>query len=281
MKFNLQIEFNELDKVKELMVGAIKFANILGGECSISECEKMFSNAKTMKEAEYYRSPMIEASATRGSDPANPQDGFISLKVEVKEELINKIADVIGDIGGSFAVPAALHLLGFSKSIKNSLKAISSSISEITNMVEIPEEEIRYLISNRKFPVRKFPVGYLNIEYTAVWKYDGFNKPYVYYFHCKDDIDRDIEDLIKKMENKNVPSVDKIDLTKEEASNRLKAIGIKTDVFGDEKEKEDTTDNNVISMDQLEKECDNADSDNEKPSLDKFIKQNFDDFNKK
>lgn len=264
MKFNLQIEFAEFDKAKELMVGCIKFANMLGANCSIAECEKMFDNAKTMSEAEYYNSPMIRANVNRGTNPGNQQDSFIGLHVEVDQRLIEKIADVIGELGGSFAIPAALHLLGFSKSIKNSFKAISSSISDISKMVEIPEEGIHYLISNKKFPI-----GDLNVEYTAVWRYDGFNKPYVYYFHCKDDIDRDIEDLIKKMENKNAPSVDKIDLTKEETSNRLKAIGIKADVFGDEKEKEKeecTDSNKVISMDKLEEICDGAGSNEKNPS---------------
>ena len=270
MKFNLQIEFSELDKAKELMIGCVNFANMLGANCSVDACKKMFDNAKTMGEAEYYNSPMISANVNRGTNPDNQQDGFIGLHVEIDQKLVEKIADVIGELGASFAIPAALHLFGFGKSIRNSFKVIGESFSEIAKMAEIPEEGIRYLISNRKFPI-----GDLNIEYTAVWKYDGFNKPYVYYFHCKDDIDRDIEDLIKKMENKNVPSVDKIDMTKEEASNRLKAIGIKTDVFGDEKEKEkeESTDSNKIiktnpsiNMDQLEHECDGCDSDNKKPS---------------
>lgn len=186
----------------------------------------------------------------------------VIVEMELSEKAFKAYMELVDDVVDEIISPVGMAVIGLIKLVKGSLKSITNKAMKIADMFTIPENEKMYAVKQYTWIIDN-----VFVHGIAIWENDHYNKPSPCMWWS--DEDSDLHDFVAKKINADPPAEEEFTFNSyDEADKRHDEL---FDMIINTRPS--------ISMTELEEQCDGADK--KKPTLDGFIQQHFDDFNKK
>lgn len=190
------------------------------------------------------------------------ENDTVIVEMELSEAAFQAYMELTDEIIDEIVSPIGMAVIGLIKLVKGSLKSITNKAMKIADMFTIPEDEKVYAVKQYTWIIDN-----VFVHGIAIWENDHYNKPSPCMWWS--DADSDLHDFVAKKINADPPAEEEFTFNSyDEADKRHDEL---FDMIINTRPS--------ISMTELEEQCDGADK--KKPTLDGFIQQHFDDFNKK
>lgn len=250
--------FAEIETMKATTNKILSVCAALGTPIPTDEVDKAF---KKILEGEDQRfaCPHITTTLTK-----NAADKTVTMTIDMSEEAFKAYLSLIDEVTDTIVNPVAMTVIGMIKMLKGSFKALMNKAAKIGEMFIIPSDQKKYALKRHTYKIDG-----KTIHAISIWESDGYNAPSPVFWWK--DSEKELGGYIDSRIRKESP-VDS-EYVYDSYDDAYKAHD---ELYRLLTGRVDAT---AINIDDLEEQCDGADK--KKPTLDGFIKQNFDDFNKK